>query len=161
MFANEIKINDKALDALEYIIYESVKTKAKIVSMDEKESGVRAILNFGHTFGHAIEAHHNYKSFLHGEAVAIGMLMAAKLSQFENHISEKQFDFIEKLLVQYNLKYKLKKMAYKDFIKHIKQDKKIKSGKVRIVLLKRLSNAFVTEKFEQLNFSRAIKQHLQ
>ncbi len=161
LFANEIKINDKALDALEYIIYESVKTKAKIVSMDEKESGVRAILNFGHTFGHAIEAHHNYKSFLHGEAVAIGMLMAAKLSQFENHISEKQFNFIEKLLNQYNLNYKLKKMTYKDFTKHIKQDKKVKSGKVRIVLLKRLSNAFVTEKFGQLNFSRAIKQHLQ
>ena len=59
------------------------------------------------------------------------------------------------------MKYKLKKIVYKDFIKHIKQDKKIKSGKVRIVLLKRLSNAFVTEKFEQLNFSRAIKQHLQ
>ena len=96
LFANEVKINDKALDALEYIIYESVKTKAKIVSMDEKESGLRAILNFGHTFGHAIEAHHNYKSFLHGEAVAIGMLIAAKLSQLENHISEKQFDFIEK-----------------------------------------------------------------
>ena len=98
---------------------------------------------------------------MHGEAVAIGMLMAAKLSQFENHISEKQFNFIEKLLNQYNLNYKLKKMTYKDFTKHIKQDKKVKSGKVRIVLLKRLSNAFVTEKFGQLNFSRAIKQHLQ
>ena len=81
------------------------------------------------------------------DAYSIAKIAGLKLCESYNH--------------QYNLNYKLKKMTYKDFTIHIKQDKKVKSGKVRIVLLKRLSNAFVTEKFGQLNFSRAIKQHLQ
>ena len=72
---------------IEELIHESVKTKAKIVTEDERELGIRAILNFGHTYGHAIEAIHNYKNILHGEAVAMGMRMASKMSMLEGHLN--------------------------------------------------------------------------
>ena len=80
------KILDRQHKIIEEIIFESIKTKAKIVIKDEKETGVRALLNFGHTFGHAIEASGKYKKILHGEAVAKGMLIASKISLLDPNI---------------------------------------------------------------------------
>ena len=75
---------------IEEIIYLSIQTKAKIVPRMRRENGMRAILNFGHTFGHAIEAHGKYKKILHGEAVAKGMKIASKISYLEDLISKKE-----------------------------------------------------------------------
>ena len=83
---------------IEEIIYASIQTKARIVTKDEKENGIRAILNFGHTFGHAIEAHGKYKKILHGEAVAKGMKIASRISYLENLISEKEYRKVIALL---------------------------------------------------------------
>ena len=68
----------------------SIKTKSKIVTKDEKESGIRAVLNFGHTFGHAIEAYEKYKNITHGAAITLGMIIASKLSLYEGHIKDYQ-----------------------------------------------------------------------
>ena len=87
--AQEILLMDYPI--IEEIIYASIQTKARIVTKDEKENGIRAILNFGHTFGHAIEAHGKYKKILHGEAVAKGMKIASRISYLENLISEKEY----------------------------------------------------------------------
>ena len=84
------KILDRQHKIIEEIIFESIKTKAKIVTKDEKETGVRALLNFGHTFGHAIEASGKYKKILHGEAVAKGMLIASKISLLEGLLTERE-----------------------------------------------------------------------
>ena len=81
---------DREHKIIEEIIFESIKTKAKIVTKDEKETGVRALLNFGHTFGHAIEASGKYKKILHGEAVAKGMLIASKISLLEGLLTERR-----------------------------------------------------------------------
>ena len=71
-----------------YAIHRSCLNKSKIVEADEKENGIRAILNFGHTFGHAIEAHNNFKDITHGAAITLGMVIASKLSFFEGHIKQ-------------------------------------------------------------------------
>jgi 3-dehydroquinate synthase len=87
--AKEILLMDHKI--IEEIIFASIQTKAQIVTKDEKENGIRAILNFGHTFGHAIEAHGKYKKILHGEAVAKGMKIASRISFLENLMSEKEY----------------------------------------------------------------------
>ena len=84
-----IKFSDREHKIIEEIIFESIKTKAKIVTKDEKETGSEGFVNFGHTFGHAIEASGKYKKILHGEAVAKGMLIASKISLLEGLLTEK------------------------------------------------------------------------
>ena len=81
--SNTGKILNRDNKILLKIVDESIKTKSKIVTKDEKEEGIRAILNFGHTFGHAIEAHTNYKKMSHGEAITLGMIIASKISLYE------------------------------------------------------------------------------
>ena len=88
---NGNKVLKKEPKILEEIITESIKTKAKIVTEDEKEQGIRAILNFGHTFGHAIEAYEKYKGITHGEAITLGMVIALRISLLEKHISNMKF----------------------------------------------------------------------
>ena len=101
---------DKKL--IEEIIFESIKTKAKIVTKDEKENGIRAILNFGHTFGHAIEAEGRYQKILHGEAVAKGMLIAAKISHLESLISKKDLIDVQSLLEAYEFDLSIDCLLY-------------------------------------------------
>ena len=146
---------DKKL--IEEIIFESIKTKAKIVTKDEKENGIRAILNFGHTFGHAIEAKGRYNKILHGEAVAKGMLIAAKISHFENLISKKDLIDVQSLLEAYEFDLSMEQYKYKSLKPYIFRDKKIKGGKLNLVLLDQISNAIVTDKFNPANLSKSLK----
>jgi len=142
---------------IEEMIFQSIQTKAKIVTKDEKENGIRAILNFGHTFGHAIEAHGKYKKILHGEAVAKGMMIACKISYLENLISEKDFIKTQSLIEMYGFDLSLHQYKYKDLKPFIFRDKKIKAGKLNLVLLNRLSNAIVTDSFDPNNLIRVLK----
>jgi len=142
---------------IEEMIFQSIQTKAKIVTKDEKENGIRAILNFGHTFGHAIEAHGKYKKILHGEAVAKGMIIACKISYLENLISEKDFIDAKSLLKMYEFDLSLHQYKYGDLKPFIFRDKKIKAGKLNLILLNRLSNAIVTDSFNLNNLQRVLK----
>ena len=143
---------------IEEIIYASIKTKAKIVTKDEKENGIRAILNFGHTFGHAIEAHGNYKKILHGEAVAKGMKVASKISYLENLISQKEYAEVISLLEMFEFDLSLDQYKYGELKPYIFRDKKIKAGRLNLVLLNKLSNAIVTNSFDIKNLKKGLQE---
>lgn len=144
---NFAKIFDNNADVLSEIIYKSCQNKADIVAKDETESSdknLRALLNFGHTFGHAIETHFGYGTYLHGEAVAIGAMMAAEFSQNLGFITPKEVAKIQTLLNQAKLPTALdKKVNANDLYKLMFHDKKVQNGTLNFVLLKNLGEAFV------------------
>lgn len=142
---------------IEEIIFASIHTKAQIVTQDEKENGIRAILNFGHTFGHAIEAHGKYKKILHGEAVAKGMKIASKISYLESLISEKDHKKVIALLEMFEFDLSLNQYNYEELKPYILRDKKIKEGRLNLVLLNQLSNATVTSAFDTKNLKKAMQ----
>ena len=139
---------------IEKLIHESVKTKAKIVTEDEKELGIRAILNFGHTYGHAIEAKNNYKSILHGEAVAMGMRMASKMSMLEGHINETAYKKIINVFDMLGLSKNISN-NYSDLKKFIMNDKIVKSGNISLILLEGIGLSFQTQEFNIENFKKS------
>ena len=139
---------------IEELIHESVKTKAKIVTEDERELGIRAILNFGHTYGHAIEAINSYKNILHGEAVAMGMRMASKMSMLEGHLNEKAYKKIINVFDALNFP-KNTSNNYSDLKKFILSDKKVKGGNINLILLKGIGLSFQTQKFNFENFKKS------
>lgn len=136
-------------DALTYAVHQSCQNKAEVVTEDELEkTGARALLNFGHTFGHAIETSTGYGNWLHGEAVACGMLMASRLSARLGWLDENQLERIEKIINQANLPTKPpKEMQLKDFIDLMAVDKKTRAGKIHLVLLKSIGKAVLTSEF--------------
>ena len=144
---NFAKIFDNNADVLSEIIYKSCQNKADIVAKDETESSdknLRALLNFGHTFGHAIETYFGYGTYLHGEAVAIGAMMAAEFSQNLGFITPKEVAKIQTLLNQAKLPTALdKKVNANDLYKLMFHDKKVQIGTLNFVLLKNLGEAFV------------------
>ena len=142
---------------IEEIIFASIQTKAKIVTMDERENGIRAILNFGHTFGHAIEAHGKYNKILHGEAIAKGMKIASKISYLENLISKKEYRKVINLLEMFEFDLSLSQYKYGQLKPYIFRDKKIKAGRLNLVLLDQVSNAVVTNSFNIRNLQKGLK----
>ena len=131
-------------EALSYAIKTSCEKKAEVVAQDERESGVRATLNFGHTFGHAIETHMGYGEWLHGEAVAVGMCLAADMSVELGWLASEEAARIKTLCVKAKLPVnKPNEMDAPDFIKHMKVDKKNVSESIRLVLLKKLGEAVI------------------
>ena len=151
------KILSMENNVIEEIIFRSIQTKAKIVTKDEKENGIRAILNFGHTFGHAIEAHGKYKKILHGEAIAKGMKIASKISYLENLITEKDHTKIIDLLHLYQFDLSLNQYKFQELKPYIFRDKKIKAGRLSLVLLDQVSNAVVTNSFNIRNLQKGLK----
>lgn len=121
-------------DDLKNLIKMSVQIKADVVSKDEKERGLRAVLNYGHTFGHVIENETNYKTFLHGEAVAIGMSMANKLAFELGLITHLQSERISKLLLKYNLPISYKINDTNAFYEAFFLDKKSENSKIKFIL---------------------------
>ena len=141
-----LKQGDQA--ALTYAIERSCLNKAKVVSADETEQGIRAILNLGHTFGHAIETFQNYSGWLHGEAVAAGMVMASKLSLMMGGLSQSEFDRVKNLIKSWSLPVAPPKdMTAEDFNKLMYRDKKVLDGELRLVLLRALGDAEVTNDY--------------
>ena len=139
------------------IIKESILTKSKIVTKDEKESGLRAILNFGHTFGHAIEAYTNYKKMSHGAAITLGMVIAAKISFFEGFLKENQLKTSLELIDSIGLDTDHSEYRYSDLKKFIMNDKKVADGKLNLILINRKFKAFKTNMFNQNNIKKAFK----
>ena len=117
------------------IITHSVAVKAKVVSKDEKESDLRAILNLGHTFAHGIEQAYSYTKYTHGEAVSIGMCLAAKLACNHEYISKNEKDLVISLIASYGLPTKLDNLSkLNQILKSMLLDKKVKDGKLRFIL---------------------------
>ncbi|MGE8449806.1 MAG: 3-dehydroquinate synthase [Pseudomonadales bacterium] len=136
-----------ALDgaALTYAIERSCAAKARVVGADERESGVRATLNLGHTFGHAIETEQGYGIWLHGEAVAAGTVMALEMSHRLGWLSEEDRNRGVRLLQAAGLPVvPPQDMTPERFLEHMAVDKKVLDGQLRLVLLKRLGEAVVT-----------------
>ena len=126
-------------------IERSCSIKAAVVAADEREGGVRAILNYGHTFGHAIETAEGYGVFLHGEAVAIGMMMALKLSVAMGRIEVVEISRLQTLLEAAGLPVQAPEgMSPERFLELMAVDKKVIDGKLRLVLLDRIGSAMVT-----------------
>ncbi len=128
-------------DNLQKIIAISCKIKADVVEKDEKERNIRAILNFGHTIGHALETQTKYKKYKHGEAVSIGMIGAMKLAERLNYIKREDTDRIIKLLRKTNLPIKIKfKIPINKLVKSMELDKKASQDNIRFVLTKKIGH---------------------
>ncbi len=160
------KIDQVSDSKLIEAVYRSCKNKAHIVKMDVRESGVRAYLNYGHTFGHALEKLNDYRNTIkHGEAVSIGMLMASYMSFLEGHLSDKELDKIKDhfrntsllTVIPKKLKDKLSMSVIQNTML---SDKKVKNGKINLVLLKKIGKAIVTNKYKQNNLKKVIKDSL-
>ena len=142
------KLLKRDTEALAFAIHRSCRNKAEVVAADERESGVRATLNLGHTFGHAIETGLGYGIWLHGEAVAAGMLMAADLSRRLGWLSAADVARIEKLIQRAPLPLQAPpKLSPARFLELMAVDKKVLDGRLRLVLLKRLGEAVVTDDY--------------
>ncbi|MDA8390767.1 MAG: 3-dehydroquinate synthase [Gammaproteobacteria bacterium] len=131
-------------DALAVAIERSCRAKAAVVMADEREAGVRALLNFGHTFGHAIEAGAGYGHWLHGEAVGVGMLMAADLSVRLGMLDASAQARLRALVVAAGLPSAAPPLAAGPFLELMAVDKKAEGGRTRFVLLQGLGRALVT-----------------
>ena len=145
-------------EELEYAITRSVEIKAAIVSEDEKEKGIRKFLNFGHTFGHAIELYGGFKEFSHGQSVAIGMLMAMELSKLTEGFSEEDLSKSKKLISKANPDLNLK-IAFdeKKLIENMSVDKKRVGDKLIFVLLEEIGRAKVEADIDESEIVKAIQ----
>jgi 3-dehydroquinate synthase len=144
-------------EALAHAVEVSCRCKAEIVAADEREGGRRALLNFGHTFGHAIEAGLGYGTWLHGEAVAAGMLLAARLSAAQGDISQGEVNRIEALLDHANLPKKAPALGAARYLELMGYDKKVHQGKLRLVLLKSIGSACLTSEFSAPHLTKVLE----
>ncbi|RLA47806.1 MAG: 3-dehydroquinate synthase [Gammaproteobacteria bacterium] len=132
-------------EALLYAIESSCRLKAEVVSADERESGIRAILNLGHTFGHAVETFQSYSSWLHGEAIAAGMVMAAELSSVIGWLSESDVSRVRRILAQIGLPIAPpENISAQKFLDLMAVDKKARRGTIGLVLLEAIGHATVS-----------------
>lgn len=139
-------------DALAHAIRRSCEIKAEVVAEDEREAGRRAILNFGHTFGHAIERCQGYGEWLHGEAVAAGMLMASELSG----IGHEDIGRLRDLVAAAGLPVEPPRIASPDWLAAMGMDKKVQRKKLRFVVLESLGSAFTTTDYDEDRLQRLI-----
>ncbi|NLO80907.1 MAG: 3-dehydroquinate synthase [Xanthomonadaceae bacterium] len=144
-------------DALAVAVERSCRNKAAVVGCDEREAGERALLNLGHTFGHAIETATGYESWLHGEAVAAGMHMAAYMSQELGWLSAAEVERVRQLLLAAELPVRPPAIAPERFRELMAVDKKALAGRLRLVLLKALGRAVVTAEFDDAALTRTLQ----
>jgi len=136
-------------ECLAYAIERSCINKAEVVNLDEREGGIRGILNLGHTFGHAVETAQNYKLWLHGEAVALGLLMAADLSCRLGWLDQTDVDRIRALLLKARLPVMLpESLPGSELVDLMMIDKKARNGRMYLVLLEQIGQAIVTDEFD-------------
>lgn len=146
-------------ELLQTIITESCQAKADVVSQDEKEGGLRAILNYGHTVGHAIESLTGYSLVNHGEAVAIGMSIAGKIAVKMGYWSEEESERQDQLIFKAGLPKTVPPMLeIEDILEALKSDKKVKNGKVRFVLPQKIGAATVTDEVTPETLTEVIQQ---
>jgi 3-dehydroquinate synthase len=142
---NMPRLLDRNPEALAYAIERSCANKAEVVALDERENGLRALLNFGHTFGHAIEAGTGYGVWLHGEAVAAGMMAATRLSQRLGLVGPEEVRRVASILGAAGLPVQPPEFGLQRYLDLMGHDKKVESGRIRFVLLKSIGAAFVSD----------------
>ena len=146
---NMEKLMSRDPEALAYAINRSCEHKSAIVAADEKEAGQRALLNLGHTFGHAIETGLGYGQWLHGEAVAAGMVMAAELSKEHGWVTENEISDMKKLLEKAKLPVTApKEISAERFNELMSIDKKVQDGVLNLILMKSMGESFITNEFD-------------
>lgn len=163
-FLDWLEVNLPAMMGLDLaVLGDAVKRccqyKADIVAQDERESGVRALLNFGHTFGHVIETHEGYGNWLHGEAVAAGMVQAAELSQRMGWLTVEDVARIKRILTLANLPIIPPRIDTQTALSLMGHDKKVKHGQIRLILLKSLGQAVLTNDFDEDLLHEVLSQH--
>ena len=145
---------------LAYAIQRSCRCKADVVEADEKEAGQRALLNLGHTFGHAIETGMGYGEWLHGEAVGTGMCMAADLSHRLGWLSSQAFDRTVGLIERAKLPVTPpKSLSVERFLELMAVDKKVVDGRLRLVLLKNIGHSLVTDTFDMKKLEQTLTEY--
>lgn len=152
-FLTWLEINSDAINArdgavLVQMVHRSCQFKANIVAADERETGLRALLNFGHTFGHIIETHEGYGVWLHGEAVSAGMMQALAMSHKMGLIRRDDVLRVAKLLTKFNLPIQPPTIQVETALDLMGHDKKVQAGKVRLVLLDGIGKGFVSSDFD-------------
>ncbi|WP_456375241.1 3-dehydroquinate synthase [Thiolapillus sp.] len=146
-------------DALAHAIEGSCVIKSRVVSADERESGQRALLNFGHTFGHAIETGMGYGNWLHGEAVGAGMCMAARMSRLLGWLSAEEEARISALIDAAGLPVRPPDLTPERFMELMAVDKKVMAGQLRLVLLKGIGNALISSDFSPDVLRRSLQSY--
>jgi 3-dehydroquinate synthase len=146
-------------EALTYAISRSCEIKATVVARDEREHNLRAILNFGHTFGHAIEAATSYEKYLHGEAVALGMLIAADLSCRLGMIDAAVKERLRDILAQAGLPTEAPRIGAARAYELMQMDKKVLGGAIRLVLLEKLGRAIVTDQYPKAALEATLAEY--
>jgi 3-dehydroquinate synthase len=142
---NMERLVHREAEALAYAIEHSCRMKAEVVELDEHESGLRAQLNFGHTFGHAIEAGTGYGTWLHGEAVAAGMVLAAQLSRRMGFLSSDDVARVNQTLTRAGLPTQPPNLGRKRYLELMGLDKKVRGGRLQFILLQKLGAAVVSD----------------
>lgn len=148
----------KSADEISHVIARCVEIKASVVERDERESGVRAVLNYGHTFAHAIEKITDYKKFLHGEAVAIGMVMANALARRLGKLSDEQEEQIRKVLQKFALPIKFHVEDATEFYELFFLDKKSENGKIKFILPDGIGKFYASKEIAKDEVIAALKE---
>ncbi|MDO8454041.1 MAG: 3-dehydroquinate synthase, partial [Sulfurimonas sp.] len=146
-FLERADLNNPSI--LQEAIKQAVQTKANVVAQDEKEHGLRAALNYGHTFGHVIENETAYKTFLHGEAVSIGMVMANELAVKMNLMSQEEAFRVKTLLEKYNLPTQYGIKNVENFYETFFLDKKSSDESITFILPKSIGDVVITDKIDK------------
>ena len=159
---NHQKIKTQDPKSIIKIIKKSCEIKAKIVSLDEKEKNIRALLNLGHTFGHAIENNLGYGRWLHGEAIACGFLIASSVAIKNKTMNISEYNKIKNLLKLFNLPTRLpKNLNIKKLFDTMLLDKKVINNKVTFVLPKNIGGAYTTNKISKKIIMDSLKKHVE
>ena len=142
MISNMYEICERDLDVLEELVFRSCQIKKAVVEKDPTEQGDRALLNFGHTVGHAIEKYMNF-SLLHGECVALGCVVAAYISWKKQLLSMDEYYEVRDMFVPFNLPISIEDINVEEIIKITKSDKKMEYGQLKFILLKKIGKAII------------------
>jgi 3-dehydroquinate synthase len=145
--------------ALAHIIRRSCEIKAAIVGRDEREAGERALLNLGHTFGHAVESATAYRQWLHGEAVGAGLVMAAAMSQECGLMAAADSARVRRLVERAGLPVRIASVTPAVALDHMRTDKKVLDGRLRLVLLRRIGEAFVSSDYPMAALTHTLAAH--
>lgn len=138
---NTLNSRDEVMEHVEDIIYTCCNIKREIVERDEKDTGDRMMLNFGHTLGHAIEKYFGFSKFTHGEGVAIGMYLITKLCEEKGLVKEKYSEDIKEILVRYGLPYEVDLKDKDTIIEAISLDKKNMGSRLKVIIMQEIGNA--------------------
>ncbi|MEM7193487.1 MAG: 3-dehydroquinate synthase [Pseudomonadota bacterium] len=149
-------------EKLEYVIERSCQNKSRIVEQDETEAGMRALLNLGHTFGHAIENSLGYGEWLHGEAISLGMVMAAHLSLLDKRIESSSYDRLIALLKRAALPTEpFSGLSAESMFESMKVDKKVHAGQMRFVLMDGIGRSVVTSEYSPTHLDLTLQHFCQ